>query len=77
MARFEGQAAVANVIVPYADKVDLAGWVDHNFIDRLAAVIPMLLRRGGHPLRRLHFLNELDKRGLIDERLVGSRAGVI
>ena len=38
---------------------------------------PMLLRRGGHPLRRLHFLKELDTRGLIDDRFVGNRAGVI
>jgi hypothetical protein len=42
-------------------------------IARVANVIPMLLRRGGHPLRRLHFLKELDERGLIDERDVGTR----
>jgi hypothetical protein len=34
MARF---AALATVTVPYADKVDLTGWVDNDFIDRLAA----------------------------------------
>lgn len=39
--------------------------------------IPMLLRRGGHPLRRLHFLKELDERGLIDDRDVGNRPGTI
>jgi hypothetical protein len=50
---------------------------DTGLVDRLAHVIPMLLRRGGHPTRRLHFLKVLDERGLIDERLVGSRAGVI
>jgi hypothetical protein len=37
MARFEGQAAIATVVVPYAESVDLSGWVDNNFIDRLAA----------------------------------------
>jgi hypothetical protein len=36
-----------------------------------------VLRRGGHPLRRLHFLKEMDERGLIDERQVGNRPGVI
>ncbi|MCX5661377.1 MAG: hypothetical protein NTW19_16980 [Planctomycetota bacterium] len=38
---------------------------------------PMLLRRGGHPLRRLHFLKEMDERGMIDEKMVGNRAGSI
>jgi hypothetical protein len=37
MVRFEGQAQIAQVVVPYAEKIELAGWVDHNFIDRLAA----------------------------------------
>src|SRR5262249_7912393 len=37
MARFAGQAAVATYVVPFAETVELAGWVDHNFIDRLAA----------------------------------------
>jgi len=44
-------------------------------IDRVRSAIPTLLRRGGHPLRRLHFLKELDDRGLIDDQDVGSRAG--
>jgi hypothetical protein len=39
--------------------------------------IPMLLRRGGHPLRRLHFLRELDERGLIRDADVGNRPGAI
>jgi pyridoxine/pyridoxamine 5'-phosphate oxidase len=39
--------------------------------------IPMLLRRGGHPLRRMHFLKELDERGLINDKDVGNRAGAI
>ncbi|MCE9591638.1 MAG: hypothetical protein K8S99_14070 [Planctomycetes bacterium] len=39
--------------------------------------IPMLLRRGGHPLRRMHFLKELDERGLINDKEVGNRAGSI
>jgi len=46
-------------------------------IDLCRQAIPMLLRRGGHPLRRLHFLKEMDERGLIDEMMVGNRAGVI
>jgi hypothetical protein len=37
MARFEGQAAIASVVVPFADTVRLPGWVENNFIDRLAA----------------------------------------
>ncbi len=37
LARFEEQAEIATFVVPYADSVDLAGWVDNNFIDRLAA----------------------------------------
>lgn len=37
MVRFEGQAEVATVVVPYADNVDLAGWTENNFIDVLAA----------------------------------------
>ena len=46
-------------------------------IDRVLRAIPMLLRRGGHPLRRLHFLKELDDRGLLDDAAAGNRAGVI
>jgi hypothetical protein len=46
-------------------------------IDIVRSAIPMLLRRGGHPLRRMHFLKELDERGLIDEQMVGNRAGAI
>lgn len=37
MARFEGQAYVVPVIVPYATEVPLANWQDQNFIDTLAA----------------------------------------
>jgi hypothetical protein len=37
LARFEGQAEIATVVVPYAGRADLAGWKDNNFIDRLAA----------------------------------------
>jgi hypothetical protein len=38
LARFEGQAAIATIVVPFADRVELPGWVENNFIDRLAAV---------------------------------------
>jgi hypothetical protein len=54
----------------------MTGDMDDVF-HRVGSAIPMLLRRGGHPLRRLHFLKEMDERGLIDERQVGNRAGVI
>jgi hypothetical protein len=37
MVRFEGQGQIAQVIVPYADHIDLSGWTEHNFIDHLAA----------------------------------------
>jgi hypothetical protein len=37
LVRFEGQAAVANFVVPHAVDVKLAGWADNNFIDTLAA----------------------------------------
>ena len=48
-----------------------------SVIDIVRRAIPMLLRRGGHPLRRLHFLKELDQRSLIDDSQVGNRAGTI
>jgi hypothetical protein len=37
LVRFEDHAEIATFVVPYADSVDLAGWADVNFIDRLAA----------------------------------------
>jgi hypothetical protein len=37
MVRFEGQADICLVTVPYAPTVDLAGWTNHNFVDELAA----------------------------------------
>ncbi len=37
MVRFEGQAAVAIFVVPYAKGVKLAGWKNNNFVDELAA----------------------------------------
>jgi hypothetical protein len=37
LVRFEGLARIAQVVVPYAGSADLSGWVDHNFIDKLAA----------------------------------------
>jgi hypothetical protein len=37
MVRFEGQAEIAQFVVPYADKVELAGWQNHNVVDELAA----------------------------------------
>jgi hypothetical protein len=40
-------------------------------LKRVECAAPMLLRRGGHPLRRLHYLKEMDERGMIDDRFVG------
>jgi hypothetical protein len=48
-----------------------------SVIKIVESAIPMLLRRGGHPLRRMNFLKELDERGLIDDKMVGNRAGAI
>ncbi|MBM4032012.1 MAG: hypothetical protein FJ291_09530 [Planctomycetes bacterium] len=54
----------------------LTGDMD-GVIKTVERAIPMLLRRGGHPLRRMHFLKELDERGLINDKDAGSRAGAI
>lgn len=48
-----------------------------GIVERVRRAVPMLLRRGGHPIRRLHFLKELDERGMIDDKQVGNRSGVI
>jgi hypothetical protein len=37
MIRYEGQADICLFVVPYAEKVELAGWQNNNFIDELAA----------------------------------------
>jgi hypothetical protein len=37
MVRFEGQAQLAQFVVPYSENVELKGWVENNFIDRIAA----------------------------------------
>jgi hypothetical protein len=37
LVRFEEQTAIVSVVVPYADSLNLDGWVDNNYIDRLAA----------------------------------------
>lgn len=37
MVRFEGQAAISLLVIPYAEKVELASWQSNNFIDELAA----------------------------------------
>jgi hypothetical protein len=37
LVRFGEHAEIATFVVPYADRVDLVGWADNNFIDRLAA----------------------------------------
>ncbi len=37
MVRFEGHAELATFVVPYADSIELAGWVNNNDVDELAA----------------------------------------
>jgi hypothetical protein len=37
MIRYEGEAETSLFIVPYSDKVELAGWQNQSFIDELAA----------------------------------------
>lgn len=37
MIRFEGQADTSLFVIPYADKVELAGWQNNNQVDELAA----------------------------------------
>lgn len=37
MVRYEGQAEISTVVIPFADSVDLAGWQNQNFIDELAS----------------------------------------
>ncbi|MFO0879658.1 MAG: DUF1549 and DUF1553 domain-containing protein [Gemmataceae bacterium] len=36
MVRFDGHAVLARCSVPFSDKVDLAGWTDNTFLDRIA-----------------------------------------
>jgi hypothetical protein len=36
MVRFEGQAAISLIAIPYADNVKLADWKSDNFVDELA-----------------------------------------
>jgi hypothetical protein len=37
MIRFEGQAEISMFVIPYAERAELPGWQDNNFIDELAA----------------------------------------
>ncbi len=37
MVRFEGQAAISMVVVPFANSTDLSQWTENNFIDKFAA----------------------------------------
>lgn len=37
MVRFEGQAEISMIVVPYAKNIELADWKDKNFVDTLAA----------------------------------------
>jgi hypothetical protein len=37
MVRFQGQAQITQVVVPYAETIELSGWTNNNFIDRLVA----------------------------------------
>ncbi len=37
MVRYEGQAEISMVVIPYSESVDLAGWQNNNFVDELAS----------------------------------------
>jgi hypothetical protein len=37
MVRFEGQAAVSTVLIPFSERFELADWTSQNFVDELAA----------------------------------------
>jgi Protein of unknown function (DUF1553)/Protein of unknown function (DUF1549)/Bacterial Ig-like domain (group 2) len=37
MVRYEGQAAIAMVVIPFAASADLTGWQNNNFVDELAS----------------------------------------
>lgn len=62
MVRYEGQAEISTVVVPYADSVDLAGWQNNNFVDELAStkfkelgIAPSALCDDAAFLRRAYF----------------------
>ncbi|HEY3967447.1 MAG TPA: DUF1549 domain-containing protein [Planctomycetaceae bacterium] len=62
MVRYEGQAEIAMVVVPFADSVDLAGWQNNNFVDELASakfkelgIVPSGLSDDAAFLRRAFF----------------------
>ncbi len=38
MVRYDGQAEISMVVVPYGTNADLVTWVNHNLVDELAAV---------------------------------------
>ncbi|MFT5522202.1 MAG: hypothetical protein ACI9HK_000139, partial [Pirellulaceae bacterium] len=37
MVRYEGQAVVATIVVPYGSSIELADWKNNNFVDELVA----------------------------------------
>ena len=37
MVRYEGQAEISMVVIPFSESVDLAGWQNNNFVDELAS----------------------------------------
>ncbi|MGE3316212.1 MAG: DUF1549 domain-containing protein [Planctomycetaceae bacterium] len=37
MVRFEGQAEIAMFVVPFANKIELTGWTNNNYVDELAS----------------------------------------
>lgn len=37
MVRYEGQAEISTMVVPFAEAVDLAGWQNNNYVDELAS----------------------------------------
>lgn len=37
MVRFEGQAEISQIVVPFAESTELTGWQNNNFVDELAS----------------------------------------
>ena len=84
MVRFEGQADIAMFVIPYGAPAQLAGWVDHNFVDTLAAnkfrelgIEPSPLCDDATFLRRI-FLDAtgtLPSRDEVDEFLASAQSG--
>lgn len=73
MVRYEGQAEISTVVVPFSEAVDLAGWKNNNYIDELASakfkelgIVPSPLADDAAFLRRA-FLDAIGSQPTIEE----------